>query len=229
MYSTVNSIACINGVKGIYDGVIQNPSVRYGRNAINNYNEYMGEFVKPIPKLPDMKGIADLSADEFSKRTDEFTKALQEPDNCPPANFELRYQDESTPVGKVDYMALLGSAYEEMGKNFSLGVKGFTEKLQKAFGANISAEALDLNKDSEIDIAEYAVSTLAADMLSTDSSQLADENITGVITNQGQNAALALINKQNYNIASQIFNGIYQNHHLDEAQQEFKKNINNII
>ncbi len=223
------SFASINGNKGIYDGIIKDSSVRYGRNAVNNYNNYLMEFAKPLPDIPNMKGIESLSSDEFTKKAEAFQKALDEI-NLPPIDFELRYQSESTPTGKVDVMSLLGAAYEEMGKNFSLGVKAFTEKLQKAFGkGEISAEALDTNGDNEIDIAEYSASILAADMMSTDSSTLSDSNITGTITNQGQNASLALINKNNYGIANQIFGAIYRNHNLGEAQQQFKNNLNNII
>ena len=41
VYSIQNNVAYINGNKGIYDGKINDNSVRYGRNAAANNFEYL--------------------------------------------------------------------------------------------------------------------------------------------------------------------------------------------
>ena len=40
-FSVVNNIAKINGENGCYDTEIADKSVRYGRNAIHNFNVYL--------------------------------------------------------------------------------------------------------------------------------------------------------------------------------------------
>ena len=88
-----------------------------------------------------------------------------------PINFELNYQPKSTKKGNVDFMALLGSAYEEMGKKVSICLKEFNDNLQNTFGTSenqVSIDALDINGDNKIDLSEYATSTLIFDMLSID-------------------------------------------------------------
>lgn len=206
MFSVVSNTALINGSKGIYDGKISNESVKYGRNAVDNHNKYLVQLQEDLfsPNIGD---------DDF-----EFT----------PINFEMRYQPETTKKGSIDLMALMGSAYEEMGKKFSLSVKSLSELLQKAFGDGVSAEALDVNKDKQVDLAEYASSILLFDMLSTDSENLDVSNINGVITNQGEIAALPYVSVRNLNVATEVFKSIYQHYDLQLAQKEFLANDNNL-
>ena len=206
MFSVVSNTALINGSKGIYDGKISNESVKYGRNAVANHYEYLFQLQEDLfsPNIGD---------DDF-----EFT----------PINFEMRYQPETTKKGSVDLMALMGSAYEEMGKKISLSVKSLSELLQKAFGDGVSAEALDVNKDEQVDLAEYAGSILLFDMLSTNSENLDVSNINGVITNQGEIAALPYVSVQNLNVATEVFEFIYQHYDLQSAQKEFLANDNNL-
>lgn len=206
MFSVVSNTALINGSKGIYDGKISNESVKYGRNAVDNHNKYLSQLQEDMfsPRLND---------DDF-----EFT----------PIDFEMRYQPETTQKGSVDLMALMGSAYEEMGKNISLSVKSLSDLLKKAFGEGVSAEALDVNKDKQIDLAEYASSILLFDMLSTDTESLDVSNITGTITNQGEIAALSYVSEQNIDKAADVFKSLYQHYDLQSAQKEFLGDDNNL-
>ena len=116
-----------------------------------------------------------------------------------------------------------------MGKTTKIPVKDFTQQLQSALGPNVSAEALDINKDSNIDIGEYATSTLVADMLSSDNTKLKKENITGTINNQGENSSLAYINSKNKAVASAEFKAIYDDFKLDEATKDFLSDPNNTV
>lgn len=149
-----------------------------------------------------------------------------------PINFELNYQPKSTKKGNVDFMALLGSAYEEMGKKVSICLKEFNDNLQNAFGSSenqVSIDALDINGDNKIDLSEYATSTLIFDMLSTDSQNLDFDNVDGTITNEGHIASLCLINKKNHEMASQIFSTVHEKFNLDNAEAEFFADKNNLI
>lgn len=227
MYTTIGNRAYINGNQGKYDNVVANQSVKYGRNAVDNYNQYLLEFAKQPPSLPKVSSFLELSDDEFFKTMAEYESQTLE---LTPIDYSMRYQPESVKKGNVDVMALLGAAYEEMGKNFSLGVKGLTEKLQKTLGSsNVSVQALDINKDKEIDMAEYATSILVSDMFSSDPFQVDFDNITGEVTNEGENASLALINEKNYVEASEIFSTVYKEFNLGAAQKFFKNNTNNLM
>ena len=41
MFEVNNGIVKIDGSKGKYDGKVTDPSVRYGRNAVENYYTYL--------------------------------------------------------------------------------------------------------------------------------------------------------------------------------------------
>ena len=106
------------------------------------------------------------------------------------------------------------------------GNKGNSYSMETLFKI---AEALDINKDSNIDIGEYATSTLVADMLSSDNTKLKKENITGTINNQGENSSLAYINSKNKAVASAEFKAIYDDFKLDEATKDFLSDPNNTV
>lgn len=203
--------AIITGKNGIYDKKVNSPDVRYGRNAVDNYYSYtkdLGEGIAPI---------------------------------------EFAYQ--YLPQGKFSTQALMGNAYEELGKKTDVPVKELNKRLEKTsqeikklneqiltrnpeanvFVPDYTADALDLNNDGKIDIAEYSTSTLAADMLDTDPNQCNIHNIDGVITNKGKNVSMGLYSKQNIQNAKGLFNAIHQTFNLDNAMQEFKTNPNNMI
>ena len=95
----------------------------------------------------------------------------------------------------------------------------------------VSAKALDINKDRKIDLSEYASYIIASDMLSTEptSSDLKRANITGTITNQGENASYALFNKGIEETERNIFKSIQSYFNLTKAQTEFTSEPNNLI
>ena len=231
---SINSISYINGSSGAYDGKITNPSVRYGRNAYNNYeNNYIKAGMVPCDaQFPDLKGLHTLSQDEFVKRTEELDDAIDKVDkwlgNLPPIDFEYRYMPEA-PMGEVNAGALMGAAYEEMGKRTSIPVDEFTGMMQEAFGENASAEALDLNEDKKIDIAEYSASILLSDIFSTDENRPKVEKVRGIVTNKGQNAMLPYSQKINYEVANRAYRALYETYNLGEAQREFLSDPNNLI
>ena len=219
------NIAKINGDSGPYDNKIQNSSVRYGRNAAANYKKYLeGGQIPPLSREYNFQTLEDIS---------EFTKELNSPEQQRalkyPTQFSYKYLPGTVDVQNIDTGALLGSAFEEMGKTTKIPVKDFTQQLQSALGPDVSAEALDINKDSNIDIGEYATSTLVADMLSSDNTKLKKENITGTINNQGENSSLAYINSKNKAVASAEFKAIYDDFKLDEATKDFLSDPNNTV
>ena len=123
------------------------------------------------------------------------------------------------PTGSVDKMALLGAAYEEMGKVKELDVKELDSKF--APDSTFTSEPLDINKDGKVDIAEYSSSILAADMLSK-SDTPDPANIDGTINRKGFNAVLAYTQKSNAAAAAALYSKIYNNYNLGEAKKEFK-------
>lgn len=200
VYSISNNRAIISGQSGIYYNKVTSPEVRYGRNATDNYMNY--------------------------------TKDLEKSDNMPPLAFEYRY----VPDGKYSTLALMGNAYEELGKKTEVSVEELNKKFadtnkeigQKS-GVELCADALDLNNDGKVDLAEYATSTMATDMLDSldEKTMPTVNNIDGVITNKGENAALKLYTKNNIQPAKQIFTNLYNTFNLNNAMNEFKSNQNN--
>ncbi len=190
MYSILSNISFINGTSGKYDNLVKNDSVRYGRNACNNYKTY----------------INDLSTEKM-----------------PPIQFEYRYM----PDGKINPYALIGNAYEELGQK----VKVKTEDLNKQFETmpECSADALDINKDGYVDIAEYSTSTLVQDVLSKDDKFNIDPSkVTGIINNMGESKSFALNYKKNEDSARNIYQNLYNEFNLGKAQEEFLSDKNNI-
>lgn len=227
----------INGSTGIYDSTINNSSVRYGRNAVNNQQNYLKSFDITSSKLPKIKStkLLGLSDDKFSKKLQQINSSLETLDKALelPLDYELRYQPESK-KGTVDTMALMGAAYEQLGQKASISVRKATNMMKKSFSQfknMVSAKALDVNKDRKIDLSEYASYMIASDMLSTEptSSDLKRANITGTITNQGENASYALFNKGIEETARNIFKSIQSDFNLTKAQTEFTSEPNNLI
>lgn len=227
----------INGSNGIYDGTINNPSVRYGRNAGNNYKNYVQSLDSSMDKFPQIKTgkLLKSSDDKFHKEVAKLNSALDNLDKSTDISlsYEFRYQPKSQ-KGVVDAMALMGAAYEQLGQKASISVRKATNMLKQScseFKKSVSAKALDINKDRKIDLSEYSSYMLASDMLSTEptSSDLKRTNITGMITNQGENASYALFNKEIEDVARNIFKSIQSDFKLTEAQAEFVGESNNLI
>ncbi len=257
MFQNINEISYINGQNGIYDSKIKNNSVRYARNAVSNYQDAyskdridkynqkvqdahtnlqkVNEEIEEIKKAQQHNGIVKLDNDTFQKKikaTQDYIDALAAfSDNTPEAKFNMKYAQNE--AGKPDKMAVLGAAYEELGKKTSISVGELTETLREGISDknkfSFSADSLDLNQDGKIDIAEYGTSILVEDMLSTDSTMLNAKNITGEITQEGQNALLSFAAINNYSQALNTYKAIYSDFNLGEAQSEFLKDKNNLI
>lgn len=218
MFEVNNGITNINGKQGKYDNKVTDPSVKYGRNAVENYYTYLEKPIvsdpmntAPILDFGVNPNVADNNAEKlnnFLKENDDYLKAL------PPLEYKYRYM----PTGTVDTKAVLGAAYEEMGAKKELSI----EELDSRFAPNkdFTSEALDINKDGKIDIAEYSTSIMAADMLSK--SETPDiSNIDGTINSKGQNAILAYAKKSNAAAAAKMYANIYNTYNLGEAQKDF--------
>lgn len=124
--------------------------------------------------------------------------------------------------------ALLGEAYIEMGGKTSMKTEELTGIMQEAFGDIVSADVLDIDKNGEIDLAEYSTSILLSDYLSSDSNPYGKEQIDGIITEKGELASLPYANKKNETIASKVFKDIFETYSLDEAQDKFLGNSNTL-
>lgn len=247
MYTVNNSTALIDGSQGKYDGHVNNNSVRYGRNAINNYYDYILKYkMEPITcdtfecaETPELKNhrIVDFEAyqryidalNKNIKAVEKYLKKLvKQSDEMPPINFELQYMPESAP-GEVDRKALIGASYEEMNQRLSMSISEMNKKLNSSGSEyEITAEAMDLNKDNYIDVGEYATSILLSDMLSTDSKELNLKNINGKITNEGENKVLAYGLLKNKDIAYKTYLSLYMAYDLGRAVKDFKSDINNL-
>lgn len=216
MFEVNNGVVNINGSQGKYDGKVTDPSERYGRNAVDNYYTYAEHpIVTDNMNLPPILDIginpeADKNNEDklnkFLKENDEYLKAL------PPLEFEYRYMPKM-PKGQIDKKAVMGAAYEEMGKVNEMSV----EEMDNRFAPDDSftSRALDINKDGKIDNSEYASSILAADMLSkSDTPDTA--NIDGTINKQGFNAVLAYTQKSRAEAAAKLYSNIYNTYNLGE-------------
>ena len=221
MYEVKNGIAKIDGTKGKYENKVSDPSIRYGRNAVDNYYTYLEQ-----PVISDNMATAPIldfglspNATEnninklngFLKENDEYLKAL------PPLEFEYRYMPQGS-KGQIDKKAVLGAAYEEMGNVKELSIKELD--LRFAPDKTFTSAALDINKDGKIDIAEYGSSILAADMLSK-SENPNPANIDGTINKQGFNAVLAYTQKSNAAAAKKLYANIYNTYNLGDAKKDF--------
>jgi len=233
VYSVQNNMAYINGSAGMYDGKINNTSVKYGRNAASNHYSYLEDLKgKPIDKSIDTnllmkwtKNIDDKYLDNLDKFINENADELNK---MPPLDFEYQYMPQGADGKNLDKMALLGAAFEEMDRKISVPVQEMTDKLKQAFDS-LSAKALDVNKDGEIDIAEYSASILASDMLSKNENTLDSANIDGKINKKGLYASLAYANEKNEINANADYTAIYNAYNLGEAKTEFLKDSNNTL
>ena len=218
MFEVNNGVTKIDGIKGKYDEkTVTNPSVRYGRNSVQNFYSYLEEpLVKdnnatpPIldfstnPKAKD-KNIELM--DKYTKENDAYLNSL------PPLEYEYRYMPNIHKAGEVDKDALLGAAYEELGGRKDVTVK----ELDNTFALNedFSTNPMDINKDGKIDIGEYGSSILAADMISNKGS------INGTINKQGHSALQELTKKSNAQAAAQLYGSIYNQYNLGDAAKKF--------
>ena len=111
--------------------------------------------------------------------------------------------------GNLDKNALLGAAYEELGQIEEISVKEFENNY---LDDTQTAEAMDINKDGRIDLAEYSTTIVAADILSKNSTDPLKAD--GVINGKGLDAVLEYSKKSNLEAASKLYNNIYNTYNL---------------
>ena len=204
----------INGSKGIYDKTVQDESVRYGRNAVDNHIKYMesplandkGETAPILDFTPtveaDQNNIKLL--EKYADRTDEYLNSL------PPLEYEYRYMPNVV-NGKIDKKALFGAAFEEMG-----AIKMPVDTFEKRFMLTdeMTAKPLDINGDGEIDVTEYSTNILAADMMSKPNPEI--KNVDGTINSKGFNAVQEYSKKSRAEAAAKLYSNIYNTYRLNE-------------
>lgn len=231
--------AYIDGSRGINDGRIANPSVRYARNSVDNYKGYISDFKFEPVNLPDMKGLNQLSEDKFEAKIAELDSAVNKmaQQKMPPINFIHQYMPNQVHYRFVDKDALLAVAYEEMGKRTSVSTDEMTKNLQdtadlvcgKDKAPKMNAASLDLDGNGRIDLGEYSASILVEDAMSTNSNYFDSRNINGILTNHGENTLLRYGMAYNYDLAKTTFKTLHKAYGLDVAQQNFLSNPNNLV
>jgi hypothetical protein len=219
MFEVNNGVAKIDGTRGKYNEEnVTNPSVRYGRNSVQNFYSYLEHPIvkdnNAIPPILDME-IMNPKAEE--NNIEKMEKYVKENDSylnsLPPLEYEYRYMPNIHKPNEIDKDALLGAAYEEMGGKKEVDTIVLDAKFAK--NSNYSADSMDLNKDGKIDIGEYGSSILTADMISNNGS------INGTINRNGHNAVLELTKKANAEAATQLYSSLYNKYNLADAAQKF--------
>ncbi len=227
MFDVNNGVAKIDGKKGIYSDKVTNPSVMYGRNAVQNLYSY---FEQPLvndnnatPPILDF-GVNPNAADKnieqmenYAKQNDAYLNSL------PPLEYEYRYMPNIHRVGEIDKDALLGAAYEEMGQRTEVSVN----ELDNTFGLGdeYSSGNADLNKDGKVDIGEYGATILAADILSkpAEGSELS-KYIDGTINSDGHKGVQELTKKCNAEFAAKMYGELYNKYNLASEAKKFNPN-----
>ena len=233
MFTTIGDTSYISGDFGKYDGIVKDNSVRYGRNSVDNFKKYLAAGIKPGVTAPNIDEKKLQSEDSFEKeisKADEFIKKLEDNyANFPGVKFVQQYMPGEIKDGNINKMALLGAAYEELGK-IEVTKAEMEETMKKGLSKNdnISADALDVNKDGKIDLAEYSTSILLSDALSTNGNEVSAKNINGIVTNEGLNAILPYGLKANNEAAYKTYSYLYDFYKLGDAQKEFLNNPDNI-
>lgn len=219
-FKTIYNTSYINGSTGPYDNKVNDANAKYGRNAQANYYSYLNELGA---------GTSDILIGQNSKPANEKASA----------NFSLKYlPEEKVSAENLNKLALLGAAFEDLGKKISLPVEMMTKKMQQVFGQNASAAAFDTNNDGQIDIAENAAAILVKDMadkqskdeiLKTGKIDLKAADIDGNISQKGEVNFDALISSAKTDITKQTLSQVQQTFKLDEAKNIFAADANNIL
>lgn len=218
MFELNNGVAKIDGIRGKYDEkTVSDPSVRYGRNSVQNFFSYMQQPLaadnNATPPILDFSTKPEAQEknielmEKYTKENDSYLNSL------PPLEYEYRYMPNIHKRGEVDTKALLGAAYEELGGKKEVSVKD----LDNAFAVNesYSTAPMDINKDGKIDVGEYASSILAADVISNNG------EVKGTINKQGHEAVIEFTNKANSEAAAQLYSTLYNKFGLSEAAKNF--------
>lgn len=204
----------INGVNGKYDGYVSDASVRYGRNSVANHQNLIMSTVESgmtgvppiIDLMPDDKTM-DNNIKKFHAFADDNDKYLK---SLPPLEYEYRYMPK--PVdGVIDKKAALAAAREELG-TASMPIREFEHNFLPNHDYTI--KPLDLNKNGNIDVQEYAVSMLAADMLSKNNPNIT--KIDGSINSKGMDAVMEYAKISNAEAAAKLYSQIHATYSFNE-------------
>ena len=209
----------VNGMNGRYDEKVQDDSVRYGRNAVDNHIKQMqaplanDNFATPpildFSSNPQAQEKNINTLEKYADANDAYLNSL------PPLEYEYRYMPNVV-KGQIDTKAVLGAAYEEMGGVKELSVKEFEDRY--LVDDSQTAEPMDINKDGKIDIAEYGANIVASDVLSkgTTDPMKAD----GTINAKGLNAIMEYSKKSNAAAAAKLYADVYNTYNLGSALNE---------
>ena len=210
----------INGANGRYDKKIENDSIRYGINAVDNHAIHAVSPVisdnTTIPPILDFSGspeAQDINIKLLEKYADQNDTYLA---SLPPLEYEYRYMPNQG-VGKIDKKAVYAAAYQEMGGIKELPVEEFEKRF--LIDDSYTAEPIDINKDGKIDVSEYGANIIAADLLSKGTTDPLKAD--GVINSKGMNAILAYTKKTNADAAAKLYSNIYNTHNLGSQLNEF--------
>ena len=220
MFEVNKGVTKIDGVRGKYDeNTVANPSVRYGRNSVQNFYSYLEQPIikdnNPTPPILDFSTNPNAidnnikNMEKYVKENDAYLNAL------PPLEYEYRYMPNIHKAGEIDTDALLGAAYEELGGRKEVDVAD----LDKTFTVNneYSTAPMDLNKDGKVDTGEYGASILAADLISNDG------EIKGTINQKGHKASIEFTKKANAQAATELYSSLYNQYKLDDAAKRFNQ------
>lgn len=209
----------VNGQTGRYDTIIQDESIRYGRNAVdNNIKQMQAPIINDNFVAPPTFDFSPTS-EASEKNLKALEKYLDQNDvylnSLPPLEYEYRYMPNFT-NGNIDKKAVLAAAYEEMGEVRELTVKEFENKF--LIDPSQTAEPLDVNKDGKIDIAEYGANIIATDLLSKGTTD--PMKVDGTINSKGYSAILEYTKKSNAAAAAKLYSNIYHTYQLGETLKE---------
>jgi len=215
MFEINNGVAKIDGSRGKYDGVVSNPSERYGRNSVQNFYAYLEQPLtkdnNATPPILDFSPNPEAAA----KNIQNMEKYIEENDkylaSLPPLEYEYRYMPNIHRKGEIDKEALLGSAYEQLGQRDEVSL----DDLERTFAPtkDFTYAPMDINKDGIINKNEYSTSILAADLLSKPAGTNID-GIDGTINNQGHSALQELTKKSNAQEAAALYTALYDKYNL---------------
>ncbi len=223
--------AYIDGSSGKYDNKIKHPHVRYGRNAISNYEKYIAFRTNRLIKNTPTEDSFE-KAQEIPPETSVQTKR-KKARKAAPFKFELKYMPGTVNYLSLNTMALIGASFQEMGRKTNISKEKLAEILKNKFKNSVGIEkeeintkVLDINDDDKIDVGEYAASVLASDMLSRGTSGVKLDNIRGSINNDGICRLSKLFDEENEEKGRKVFNLLYSFFYLNSYKNKviFDKN-----
>ncbi|MCQ2738679.1 MAG: hypothetical protein MJ237_00465 [bacterium] len=205
----------INGQTGIYDGVIADESVRYGRNSVENHIDYLEKPLKksayaPAPIL-DFSGTANATENNIKKLGLYIKDNAKYLDTIPEEHYKYRYMPKQESQGIINKKALIGAAYEEMLAK-EMSVKDFEQRF--LISDDMTAKPIDINNDGKITNNEYAATILAADIYSKETPDI--NGADGVINSKGLNTVLEYSRKSRAEAATKLYSEIFSRYKLDE-------------